>query len=109
MFLRTSSNQFFISVLLSRHQVVGSTTTAMPSDRHGQGQKAFEKTEDRHACMNTNLDKAMAQDDKLTERKVKTVGKMTAQLGAVCFSERTLVILATMAKMKIFVLGILHE
>ena len=48
--------------------------------------------------MCTFLYEAMAQDDKLTERKVITVGKDDCHFGAVCFSERTFVILATMAK-----------
>ena len=68
----------------------------LPSYRDGEEQKAFGKTEDSHACMCTFLYEAMAQDDKLTERKVITVGKDDCQFGAVIFSERTFVILATM-------------
>ena len=49
----------------------------LPSDRDGEEQKAFGKTEDRHACMCTFLYEAMAQDDKLNE-KSKLLGKMAA-------------------------------
>ena len=58
--------------------------------------KTFGKTEDRHACMCMFLYEAMAQDDKFTERKVKTVEKDDYKFRAVCFSERTFIILATM-------------
>ena len=66
------------------------------SYRDGEEQEAFGKTVERHTCMCTFLYEAMAQDDKLTEQKVKTVGKDDCHFGAVCFSERTFVILATM-------------
>ena len=67
----------------------------LPSYSDGEEQRAFGKTEDRHTCMCTFLYEAMAQDDKLTERKVRTFGKDDCQFGAVCFSERTFFILAT--------------
>ena len=72
----------------------------LPSNRDGEEQKAIGKTKDRHTCMCTFLYEAMAQDDKLIERKVKTVGKDDFQFGAVCFSERTFVILMTIVKDK---------
>lgn len=69
----------------------------MPNDRHSQGQKVFGKTED--ACMHMFLDEAMVQDDQVIEQNPKTVEKDNCPVRSSVFSERMLVIFATIAKM----------